>query len=155
MPRNVDGFGIKKEAGILILTQQDADLKRKRNKEIAGKITGAVFSLGITADLAEDAIAIEKDIKRINSKHYPDLPYHKCHEMASKITRVWYNDREYRYPDPHPELTEQRYHQQTYDRGPYQAPTYDEIASSAGHRMSEDEYDWHRIRNGNHYQENA
>jgi len=90
-------FGHIREPGVLLLTKEDSKMKHERNSILAGKSFAALFTLGLASSVLVKESILEKEIRAINIKHYPNLPYAMC-VLLRDASDIQYNGVEYKNP---------------------------------------------------------
>ena len=90
-------FGHIREPGVLLLTKEDSKIKHQRNAILAGKSFLALFSVGVLSGCLSVEGKFEHEVREINRKHYPNLPYAMC-VLLRNSERVEYEGVQYESP---------------------------------------------------------
>lgn len=90
-------FGHIRESGVLLLTEEDSDIKHKRNLVITGASFFTLFTLGLGTLALKYEAKRERQIRHINKDVYPKLPYHAC-VLLRNHEAVIYNGVRYENP---------------------------------------------------------
>jgi hypothetical protein len=76
-----------KEKNVLLLDVEDAKAKHRRNIVLAICVIATILTAGLVVPLLIKEIRREMNIRRVN-KQFPELPYHKCVQMAGQFSEA-------------------------------------------------------------------